>query len=93
MSRPKNKIPSERVRLDGYVGMPITDPRVQKFWDWYVENRNARRAFPMAMELLMAALNGELGSGVQWAVESGDEEELRKQMDAAKDIMAAFVVE
>jgi hypothetical protein len=73
--------------------MPILDPRVQKFWDWYTANRAARKAFPMAFELLMAALNGELGSGVQWAVESGDEEELRKQMEAARDIMAAFVVE
>jgi mevalonate kinase len=93
MSRQKNAVPSERVRLDGYVGMPITDPRVQKFWDWYVENRSARKAFPMAMELLMAALNGELGSGVQWAVESGNEEELRQQLEAAQDIAAAFVVE
>lgn len=93
MARKKNAVPSERVRLDGYVGMPITDARVQKFWDWYTANRTARKAFPMAMQLLMAALNGELGSGVQWAVESGNEEELRQQMEAARDVFANFVVE
>lgn len=93
MARRKNSIPSERVRLDGYVGMPIMDERVQKFWDWYVANRAARKAFPMAMQLLTAALNGELGERVQWAVENGNEEELRLQMEAAKDVFANFVVE
>lgn len=74
MSRPKNSFPSQRVRLDGYVRMAeegVTEnPREQKFFEWYLENVDERRAFPMAKALLVAALNGELGTPIQEAVRS-----------------------
>jgi hypothetical protein len=69
------------------------DERTQKLMDWIEENNKTRKAAGMAKELLIAALNGELGDGVKWAMESANEDELRLQMEAAKDIMAAFVVE
>lgn len=93
MGRHKDAIPSQRIRLDGYQRFPILDERDQVALDWYLKNRSERKAFPIAWELIKAALNGELGSGVKFAVESASEEELRKQMEAAKDIMANFVVE
>ena len=87
MSRPKSACPSERIRLDGYQRMPITDPRDQVAWDWFVKNRANRQAFPIAWELIKAALNGELGERVQVAVEAGDTAEA---MDALKDLLGAF---
>lgn len=71
MARHKNLIPSLRKELNIRVSMPITDPRVQKAVDWIIEMNNNKKAAPMAFGLLVAALNGELGGGVQAAVEAG----------------------
>jgi hypothetical protein len=92
MARPKNKYPSIRKELNLRFQHPI-DARTQKLIDWIEEQNRARKAATMAKELLIAALNGELGGGVQWAMETANEDELRMQMEAAKDIMSAFVVE
>jgi hypothetical protein len=92
MARPKNKYPSIRKELNLRFQHPI-DERTQKLIDWIEEQNRARKAATMAKELLIAALNGELGGGVQWAMETANEDELRMQMEAAKDIMSAFVVE
>jgi len=87
VGRKKHKIPSVRIRLDGYIRQPITDPRVQVAVDWLNEQNSQRKAFPMAFDLLVAALNGELGEGIQVAVSAGDTE---KAHDALKDLLGAF---
>jgi len=87
MGRKKHDTPSIRIRLDGYVRQPITDPRVQVAVDWLDEQRSQRKAFPMAWELLVSALNGELGDGVKVAVLQGDTE---KAHDALRDLLGAF---
>jgi len=88
MAPKKRDLPSERIRLDGYLQMPITDPREQKFWDWYLENRAHRRAFTMAKLLIIAALHGEMGTQVQEALQSGDTEEAQSALD---DLLGAFM--
>lgn len=88
MTRRKNPVPSERVRLDGYQQMPITDPREKKFWDWYLEKRRTRSAFPLAKALIIAALHGEMGAQVQEAVQNGDTDEA---VDALNDLLGAFL--
>jgi hypothetical protein len=90
MSRHKSEIPSQRIRLDGYQRFPIFDARDQVAWDWYVENREKRQAFPIAWELIKAALNGELGPQVQKAVEVGNTEET---IEALQDLIGAFSAE
>jgi hypothetical protein len=89
MTRRKNPVPSERVRLDGYLPMPITDPREQKFWDWYLEKRKTRQAFPMAKALIIAALYGEMGPQVQQAVQYGDTDEA---VDALNDLLGTNLI-
>lgn len=88
MAPKKRDVPSERIRLDGYLQMPITDPREQMFWDWYLENRTHRRAFTMAKFLIIAALHGEMGTQVREAVQSGDTEEAQSALD---DLLGAFM--
>lgn len=88
MPRHRNQVPSERVRLDGYQQMPITDPRDQVFWDWYLEKRKTRQAFPLAKALITAALHGELGVQVQQAVQHGDTDEAA---DALNDLLGAYL--
>lgn len=90
MARTKNSEPSTRIRLDGYIPMPITSDRDQKFLDWYVEQRNKRKAFTVARELLTAILNGEMGSQIQAAIEAGD---TQAAVDAAQDLISAFVID
>lgn len=87
MSRRKSETPSQRIRLDGYQRMPIEDPRDQVAFNWYMANRAKRQAFPIAWELIKAALNGELGSKVQAAVVKGDTAEA---MDALHDLIGMF---
>lgn len=91
--RRKSIEPSLRLQLNISVQKPITDPRVEKAVAWVQQQNVDRRAAPMAWQLLVAALNGELGGGVQWAMESANEDELQKQMDAARQAMANFVVD
>jgi hypothetical protein len=67
--------------------MPITDPREQVAWDWYAKNRRERKAFKMAWQLLVSALNGELGPQVKMAVEQGNTEEA---IEALQDLLGAF---
>ncbi len=88
MARKKNAVPSVRIRLDGYVDMPVTDPRVQRFLDWYAEQRKNRKAFPMAMALIIAALHGEMGTQVQQAVEAGDTQIAQEALD---DLLGTYM--
>lgn len=88
MAPKKRAVPSERVRLDGYQAFPITDPREQKFWEWYLENRKNRKAFKMAKILIIAALHGEMGTQIQQAVEHGDTEEATSALD---DLLDTFM--
>lgn len=86
MSRKKNPVPSQRIRLDGFQEMPVTDLRVQVALDWYEKNKSKRKAFPMAWGLLIAALNGELGANVQQAVEAGAAN-TEEALEALQDLM------
>ena len=88
MTRPKDKIPSERVRIDGNRKRGI-DTRQDKTWAW-LDAIPAGKRFDFVWDLLTAALNGELGSVMQAAVEEGDVELARK---AAAEIIGAFVVD
>lgn len=88
MAPKKLEVPSERWRIDGNQRMPITDAREQKFWDWYLEMRKARKAAPMAKMLIIAALHGELGTHVQEAVEKGNTEEAH---EALGDLLGEFL--
>ena len=87
MARPRNSIPSARIRLDGYQRMPIQDERDRVAWEWYCNNRENRQAFPIAWELIKAALNGELGERVQVAVQDGNTAEA---ISALQDLLGAF---
>lgn len=88
---PKNKVPSERIRLEGFQRMPITDPCVQKAFDWYLEQKRLRRAFPMAWALIIKALNGELGSEIQQAVEAGAQD-TQEALEALDDLMGKWLI-
>lgn len=77
MPRPKNETPSVRVRLDGYIRQPVTDPRVQKTLDWLEMHRGSRKAFPMAFDLLVAAVNGELEAKIDLPEGGVDSEKAR----------------
>lgn len=87
MAKPKNIIPSVRVRLDGNIRRPVTDPREQKALEWYAEMSKQRKAFPIAWGFIVAAINGEMGPQVRAAVESGNTEEA---IDALQDLLGAF---
>ena len=87
MPRKKFDVPSERIRLEGLQRMPITDERVQVAYDWYVTNKEAKKAFPIAWQLIISALNGELGPQVKVAVEQGDTEQA---ISALQDLLGAF---
>lgn len=90
MARPKNKVPSVRIRLDLNLPMPVTDPDVQRAVDWLSEKRAGRRAAPMAFQLIVMALAGKMGAQVQEAVEMGDVELARQ---AAEQMKSFFVVD
>jgi len=90
MSRLKNLEQSKRIRLDGYIPMPIRNERDQKFYDWYLEQRAKRKAFTVARELLTAILNGEMGLQIQTAIQQGD---TQAAIEAAQDLIDAFVIE
>ena len=82
MARPKDKIPSERVRIDGYLKRGI-DPQVDALLAW-MDGLPRKRRFPLVMQRLM------MGGVIEMVVEDGDVEAARL---AAKQIMAAFVVD
>lgn len=94
MAKPKNIFPSERVRLDGFIEMQAQGvtlyPREQVFLDWYLENKQHRKAFTFAKEMMTAMLNGEMGPQIQAAVKAGD---TQAAIEAAQDLIGAFVVE
>lgn len=87
MARRKNAFPSMRMELNIRVRQPITDPRVQRAVDWVKEMNKKKKASSMAWALLVSALNGELGGGVQAAVEAGAKstEEAVKALEDAID--------
>lgn len=87
MAKPKNAVPSVRVRLDGNIRQPVIDPREQKALDWYAEMSKQRKAFPIAWGFIVAAINGELGPQVQAAVVDGNTEQT---IDALQDLLGAF---
>ena len=88
MARPRDKVKSERVRIDGYRKRGI-DPRQDKTFAWLDAIPDGKR-FDFVWDLLTAALNGELGSVMQQAVEDSDVE---KACEAARQISNAFVVD
>jgi hypothetical protein len=90
MPRKKNEIPSQRIRLDGYQPMPILEERDRVAFNWYMANRAHRQAFPIAWELIKAALNGELGSKVKEAVEQGNTQNTIEALQAVQDLIGMF---
>lgn len=89
MARPKGP-PTIRIRLDGNIREPAPDSREAKALKWYLEQVQNRRAFNMAWEFVVAAVNGELGPQVQAAVHAGD---TSAAIEAARDLFDAFVVD
>ena len=83
MARQKDDVRSVRVRLDGYL-KPGVDPEVDKVLAW-LASLPPRKKFPSVMARLIAG-------GMIEAV-SVDDGELARQVEAAKDIMANFVVD
>lgn len=83
MSRKKDKVESRRVRLDGYL-KPGMDAEVDKVLAW-LDALPPRTKFPAVIARL-------IGGGLIEAMNVNDDE-LAKQVEAAKDIMAAFVVD
>lgn len=94
MPRPRNRYPSERLWLSPWVNMAgggvTKDPRHQAVYDWYKENAHNRIAATVALEMLAAMLNGEMGPQIQQAVKAGD---TQAAIEAAKDLVSQFVVE
>ena len=88
MARPKDAIKSERVRIDGLRKRGLNE-RQDKTFAWLDAIPEGKR-FDFVWDLLTAALNGELGSVMQQAVEESDVEKAR---EAASQIIGAFVVD
>ena len=88
MARPKDKVQSQRIRIDGYRKRGV-DARFDKTFAWLDAIPEDKR-FPFVWDLLTAALNGELGPAMQVAVEESDVEKART---AAQEIVSVFVVE
>lgn len=81
MARPRLNYERERLRLDGYL--PKDDPLLAQ-----IKALPARTRFPTVIRLL------RMGQALeQMPVEGVSAEELRQQVEAARDIMAAFVVD
>jgi hypothetical protein len=74
-----------RKDLNIRVRRPITDPRIQKTVDWIAAMNRERKAASTAFALLVMALNGELGQGIQETVAAGSRstEEALQALDAA----------
>lgn len=86
--RPRDEIPSERVRFEGLRKRGV-NPRYDKTFAWIDAIPNGKR-FEFVWDLVTAALNGELGPVMQQAVEDSDMEKAR---EAAAQIAGAFVVD
>lgn len=84
MARKKDLIPSERVRLDGYLKRGRS-PQEDALLDW-IASLPPRQKFPLVMRRLM------LG-GVMESVVQATDEEMELARVAAKEIMDSFVVE
>lgn len=80
MGRPKKTYVRERLRLDGYL--PADDPLLLE-----IKALPARTRFPTVIRLL------RMGQALKGISVETSEEELRRQVEAAKEIMENFVVE
>lgn len=79
MGRPKLTYERKRLRLDGYLA--VDDPLLKQ-----IEALPARTRFPTVIRLL------RMGQALEAVKVDVGEEELRRQVEAAKEIMDAFVV-
>ena len=84
--RKPDEIPSASVRIQGRRKRGES-ARDDKTFAW-LDGLERGKRFEFAWELLTAALNGELGSAMQTAVEDGDADAAR---EAAMAIKANFV--
>ncbi len=82
MARPRDKVPSERVRIDGHLKRGI-DPRVDALLEW-LDALPPKKRFPAVIQRLL------MGGALEVAVEGGDLEQARV---AAESILASFVVD
>lgn len=86
--RPRDKVPSERVRIEGLRKRGVSE-RDDRTFEWLDSIPNRMR-FAFVWDLVTAALNGELGPMMQKAVEESDMDKARA---AAAQIAGAFVVD
>lgn len=93
VGRRKNETPSLCIPLMIRIQQPIEDPRVQRAVDWIQLQTKQRNAAPAAWDLIVAAINGELGSGLAPAGPSAEEMQLQEQQQAAEDLLANFVID
>lgn len=80
MGRKKLPYKRERLRLDGYL--PEDDALLKQ-----IQALPARTRFPTVIRWL------RMGQAVQAIAVDVSQDELRRQVEAAQDIMAAFVVD
>jgi hypothetical protein len=82
MARPRDKVRSERVRIDGRLKRGV-DPRVDALLGW-LDSLPSKKRFPLVVQrLLMGGVMEDITTG-------GDVEAARK---AAEDIARNFVAE
>lgn len=80
MARPKLTYERERLRLDGYL--PKDDPLLAQ-----IKALPARTRFPTVIRLL------RMGQALEAVQVDVSEDELRRQVAAAREVMLNFVVE
>jgi hypothetical protein len=76
---------ARHLHIDPYIWRG-EDPRRDAVLEWY-DNLPSRQRTALVMELIAAALLGELGPQVKAAVSDGNTEEA---IDALKDVLGAF---
>lgn len=91
--RRKNQVPSLLIPLTIRIPQPIEDPRVQRAVDWLQQQVLQRNAAPAAWDLIVAAINGELGDGMALAGRGAEDEQLHEQEQAAADLLANFIID
>lgn len=88
MARPRDKVRSTRVWIDGNRKRGV-DARQDRTFAWLDAIPSGKR-FDFVWDLLTAALNGEMGAMMQEAVEDGDVDKARA---AAMTVIGNFVVD
>lgn len=81
--RPKNAVPSERLRFGDGLIQPGADPEMDKLFEWI-------KSLPRGTKFRAVATRLLTGTMMEKALPADDVEKMRQ---AAEDIMANFVVD